>query len=746
MAVRKNRDDKFQYENIEIFRDLPCLGSGAYGVVYHAQCDDLPCAAKVLHSSLFEGHTPGTERLIELFYQEINFLKEVRHPCIILYLQVVTDAKTGFPVLLMEKMDESLTSLLERSPSPLPFHVQVDICHDVALAMAYLHSRDIVHRDLSSNNILIVAGRRAKVSDFGICRYLKRNNSKLSAVPGTAVYMPPEVFGENVDYDTKIDCFSFGPLTIQIITRKYPTPGPPTTKVADMSDPRCPHGVLTPVPEEERRREDIALVMPKTHPLLPVVIECLRHKPSERPNASELCARLALMKKTEEYRGALRKRKKLSSVPECHVDREKVIQKAKGRSSSSIPSDILINGTGHTHKVSESSSDVFVNSIDHTHNDTDHTHQTVLSESSSDVFVNSTDHTHSDTDHTHGDTDHTHETVVSENGIHHHTSKFDSSSDDNTGCALRPIVSGSATVCGDQAFFRPAKSNNISVFNFSMNRWLPKDTVPPCPNFAFTLVTINDHVTAVGGHDANKRDTNSLLSLIRSDRDGGSSDHSGGGSQWSWADIYTPMPTCRSLVAAAHRGRTLVVAGGTCHSKQQLKTVEVMDSDNHIWYVAGDLPYPIVEASLSISDQRVYVVGGYLEHDEWMRRVLTCSVKSLLQTSRLATERSPFELPSVWVDFVDIAVRRCASLSIDGNLVIVSGKNSRGERMKEIQRYSPRTNSWDVVGVVSVPRTRCLAAALPGQRVMVVGGWVESGGGRNERRKTNLYEIVSLKL
>ena len=60
--------------------------------------------------------------------------------------------------------------MLKRSQQSLAYYVQVDICHDIALAIAYLHSNDIIHRDLSSNNVLMIAGRRAKVTDFGMSK------------------------------------------------------------------------------------------------------------------------------------------------------------------------------------------------------------------------------------------------------------------------------------------------------------------------------------------------------------------------------------------------------------------------------------------------------------------------------------------------------------------------------------------------------------------------------------------------
>ena len=67
----------------------------------------------------------------------------------------------------MELMDSSLSHFLKESPIPLPFHVQVNICHDIIFALFFLYSSGVIHRDLSGNNVLI--GKvRAKVTDFGM--------------------------------------------------------------------------------------------------------------------------------------------------------------------------------------------------------------------------------------------------------------------------------------------------------------------------------------------------------------------------------------------------------------------------------------------------------------------------------------------------------------------------------------------------------------------------------------------------
>ena len=144
------------YRRVEVFKSAS-LGVGSYGAVYKAVRDDLPCAAKIIHPTLFETNDPGARRIVDRFIQEIEFLSGIQHPHIIQYLGVTRDPDSDLPMLLMEMLDGNLTQFLEQSREALPYHTQVNLCHDIALALAYLHSNRIIHRDLSSNNVLLIA-------------------------------------------------------------------------------------------------------------------------------------------------------------------------------------------------------------------------------------------------------------------------------------------------------------------------------------------------------------------------------------------------------------------------------------------------------------------------------------------------------------------------------------------------------------------------------------------------------------
>ena len=288
------------YGSVEIYID-DILGIGSYGKVCRAKCGQLPCAAKLLHDTLFQDNDPGTHNLTMKFLQECRFLISIKHPNIVQCLGNIRDPESRRPVLLMELMDESLTKFLERSTTFVPYHIQVNICYDVALALAYLHSNGIIHRDLSSNNVLLIsAGGRAKVTDFGMSKFVDMNPrmTPLTQCPGTAAYMPPEALTAPPHYSSKMDCFSLGVLTIQVETRNFPDPGDATTVIKDA---RFPTGhAFVFIPEAERRKKDIDLIAPD-HPLLPVILQCIKDEEGERPSADELCEQLASLKRESRY-------------------------------------------------------------------------------------------------------------------------------------------------------------------------------------------------------------------------------------------------------------------------------------------------------------------------------------------------------------------------------------------------------------------------------------------------------------
>ena len=202
----------------------------------------------------------------------------------------------------MELCDESLTVFLERSPGPLSYHIQVNICHNIALALVYLHSNGLIHRDLTGNNVLMIAGPRAKITDFGMSK-LATVNPRMTALtlcPGNVLYMSPEALDEAKSYTAKLDIFSFSVIVIQILTRLFPKPTDRFLIVRMQQSEEEEREVREVVPETERRKTHLQLI-PDTHTLKPQVIQCLK-KENLRPSAQQLSERLSELKQSYQYK------------------------------------------------------------------------------------------------------------------------------------------------------------------------------------------------------------------------------------------------------------------------------------------------------------------------------------------------------------------------------------------------------------------------------------------------------------
>ena len=302
------------FRSVQLFRH-ETIGAGSYGAVFKARCNGVVCAAKMVHSALIEDlstqFAQGTVQILKRFQQECELLSALRHPNIVQYLGTHQDPDSGLPILLMELMDESLTHFLESLPEPVAYHTQVNICRDIALALSFLHSNGIIHRDLSSNNVLLDnQSTRAKVTDFGMSRLglnPQASYSTLTMCPGTVSYMPPEAVQNISVYSEKMDCFSFGVLIIQTLTRKFPNPGylfaASQSRHSNSSNNQFSRPVAL-VPEVERRQNHIREVEPD-HPLLPIAINCLNDSELERPSAHELYGMLEALMENSRYSDSL---------------------------------------------------------------------------------------------------------------------------------------------------------------------------------------------------------------------------------------------------------------------------------------------------------------------------------------------------------------------------------------------------------------------------------------------------------
>ncbi|XP_065913491.1 tyrosine aminotransferase-like isoform X2 [Dysidea avara] len=277
------------------------LGRGSYGRVYAVNYHGTICAAKEIHSILIEevGEVE-MRRTVESFMRECYQCSALRHPNVIQFLGVYypsvagasgVQGRTRLPVMVMEMMVDSLTSLVdkhEKIPVPLKF----SIVHDVSLGLCYLHNHDppIVHRDLSPNNILLTAHHVAKISDLGVAKVIKADSKRtMTKAPGTVDFMPPESLSRSPVYGPPMDVFSFAGIVLHTFNQQWPSPSdqvdfdPKTRKMVALS-------------EAERRQQYLVKLRGEIEVLRPLVEKCLDNDPAARPTIAVVCERIQVNK------------------------------------------------------------------------------------------------------------------------------------------------------------------------------------------------------------------------------------------------------------------------------------------------------------------------------------------------------------------------------------------------------------------------------------------------------------------
>ena len=258
------------------------IGRGAYATVYKGQLGQRIIAAKRVHRILLDyaEHSEEDLQSVQLsFREECDILRRAKHYNIVEFIGVYQiDLQ---PVLVMEFMDQTLHQYLKSQKGKLLLPQQLYICVQIASGLTFLHLYDpqILHRDLQPKNVLLNSnGTKVKVSDLGQAKFRPSDVIYLSTkAPGCIPYMPPEVLGSGkARFTSKGDVFSFGVLALEIATQDPPTSG--LDKI----------GAL---PEIERRADDLSK-LPDDHQLKPLILQCLRDNPEERPDIETVKVKL----------------------------------------------------------------------------------------------------------------------------------------------------------------------------------------------------------------------------------------------------------------------------------------------------------------------------------------------------------------------------------------------------------------------------------------------------------------------
>ena len=167
-----------------------------------------------------------------------------------------TFAEEHAACIIMELLDgQSLATMLERGPMALPQAKTVAL--QTAEALAYAHSRSIVHRDVKPDNVMVIAGDNVKVTDFGIARVLRTDNSLATLATtgmraGTPSYMAPEQIAGK-ETDGRADVYALGAMLFHMVAGRPPFEGPDKLSIAVkhlQDEPVAPSSINPKVPRD----------------------------------------------------------------------------------------------------------------------------------------------------------------------------------------------------------------------------------------------------------------------------------------------------------------------------------------------------------------------------------------------------------------------------------------------------------------------------------------------------------------
>lgn len=267
-AATASEDSKAELAALQRYEILTKLGRGGMGVVYKARDTRLErdVAIKVLR-------TTSSEEAARLG-QEAKAAATLNHPGIV----TIHDFEAGFDgyFIAMEFVPgEAMEDLLKSDPERIQSRL-APLLLRLADAIAYAHSRHVIHRDLKPGNILVTPAHEVKILDFGIAARLDRGDGEKVSISGTPFYMAPEqIQGQPPTPAT--DIYAFGATAFHLATGRPPFH---TGNVIDAHLNTPPPDPLDLVPDLEPE-------------LARIILRCLEKKPEDRyADTGELCADL----------------------------------------------------------------------------------------------------------------------------------------------------------------------------------------------------------------------------------------------------------------------------------------------------------------------------------------------------------------------------------------------------------------------------------------------------------------------
>jgi len=193
------------------------IGKGGFGIVYKGKWEGASVAIKRLHLSEMTAET------VKEFKREATIMASVNHPNTLRLYGVCLDS--GSYSLVTPLMRKGSLYRLLHNGRKLAWNLRYQLSRDIACGLSYLHSRNILHHDVKSSNVLLDDRLRAVLCDFGLSR-IKQETNTIGTLPkqavGTLAWMAPELFQRRAKYNKSADIYSLGMVFWEIASRAMP--------------------------------------------------------------------------------------------------------------------------------------------------------------------------------------------------------------------------------------------------------------------------------------------------------------------------------------------------------------------------------------------------------------------------------------------------------------------------------------------------------------------------------------------
>ncbi|XP_067881708.1 RAF proto-oncogene serine/threonine-protein kinase-like isoform X1 [Heterodontus francisci] len=275
---------------------LKRIGAGSFGTVYKAKWHG-DVAIKILKV------TYPTPEQLQAFKNEVLVLRKTRHVNILLFMGFMTKPQMAIVTQWCES--SSLYRHLHVLETKFDTFQLIDIARQTAQGMDYLHAKNIIHRDLKSNNIFLHEGLTVKIGDFGLATVKSRwsGSQQVEQPSGSILWMAPEVIRmqDNNPYSFQSDVYAYGIVLYEIMTGTLPYS---YINNRDQIIFMVGRGYLTPDLSKVYRN------CPKAMKRL--IVDCIKVKRDERPLFIQILASIEMLQH------ALPKIERSASEPSLH--------------------------------------------------------------------------------------------------------------------------------------------------------------------------------------------------------------------------------------------------------------------------------------------------------------------------------------------------------------------------------------------------------------------------------------------